>query len=73
MYPRTWNLLAVLLAIGALATPASSQQQLRFSTQEGTWMSLDVSPGGETLLVELLGDIYTLPSEGGQATPILSG
>ena len=30
-------------------------------------MSLDVSPDGNTLAFDLLGDIYTLPIEGGKA------
>lgn len=36
-------------------------------------MSLDVSPDGETLVVDLLGDLYTLPLAGGTATRITSG
>jgi len=44
-----------------------------FSTREGTWMSVDVSPDGGTLLVDLLGDLYTLPSIGGESHPLTSG
>src|SRR5262249_61454833 len=44
-----------------------------FSTQEGTWMSVDVSPDGSTLLVDLLGDLYTLPSTGGELRPLTTG
>jgi len=40
---------------------------------EGTWMSVDVSPDGETLVFDLLGDIYTMPIAGGKATPIRTG
>ena len=36
-------------------------------------MSVDVSPDGGTLLVELDGDIYTLPMAGGEAKPLLTG
>ncbi len=39
----------------------------------GTWLSLDVSPDGETIVFDLLGDIYTMPVAGGQATAINSG
>lgn len=45
----------------------------QFSTQEGTWMNLDVSPDGSTLLFDLLGDIYSLPIGGGTATPLRQG
>lgn len=43
------------------------------STDEGTWMNVDVSPDGKTLIFDLLGDIYTMPMSGGKATPLRSG
>ena len=46
---------------------------VRFTTDEGTWMSVDVSPDGQTLVFDLLGDLYTLPITGGKATRITSG
>jgi CubicO group peptidase (beta-lactamase class C family)/imidazolonepropionase-like amidohydrolase len=36
-------------------------------------MSLDISRDGRTLVLELLGDLYTLPVEGGRARPLLTG
>ncbi len=71
-----------LLLVGslmALATMASAQtpplpvDTVDFTTREGTWISLDVHPGGERLVFELLGDVYELPIAGGHATPILTG
>ncbi len=44
-----------------------------FSTTEGTWMCLDVSPDGKTIVFDLLGDIYTMPITGGTATCIRQG
>ncbi|MGD8816701.1 MAG: amidohydrolase family protein [Acidobacteriota bacterium] len=44
-----------------------------FTTTEGTYMNLDVSPDGTTIAFDLLGDIYTVPVTGGQATRITSG
>ena len=38
----------------------------------GTWMNVDVSPDGTTLLFDLLGDIYTMPITGGEATPLMT-
>ena len=48
-------------------------RDVQFETTEGTWMSVDVSPNGQTLVFDLLGDIYTMPVAGGQATIVLGG
>ncbi len=45
----------------------------QFSTNEGTWMNLDVSPDGKTIVFDLLGDIYSMPITGGKAKAIRSG
>lgn len=44
-----------------------------FTCQEGTWMNLDVSPDGQQLIFDMLGDIYTMPVEGGAAKVLRSG
>jgi Tol biopolymer transport system component len=64
---------AAAAAENAKTLPLITTRTLRFTTDEGTWISLDVSPDGSTLVFELLGDLYTLPSEGGTATRISSG
>ena len=46
---------------------------VRFSTDEGTWLDLDVSPDGRRIVFSMLGDIYSLPITGGQATRITRG
>lgn len=46
---------------------------LEFKTDEGTWMSLDLSPDGGKIVFELLGDLYTMPASGGTATRIVGG
>ena len=53
--------------------PLKSDRKVTFTTDEGTWLSLDVSPDGKTIVFELLGDIYTLPIEGGKAKLIDGG
>ncbi len=53
--------------------PLKPERKLEFKTTEGTWLSLDVSPDGKTILFELLGDLYTLPIAGGEAKRITSG
>src|SRR6266542_1624074 len=42
-------------------------------TDEGTWMSLDVSPDGKEIAFDLLGDIYAIPIGGGEARSLTSG
>lgn len=53
--------------------PLQPTRHLRFTATEGTWMSLDVSPDGRSLVFDLLGDLYTMPLTGGKATRITSG
>ncbi len=53
--------------------PALPTETIRFETTEGTWMSVDVSPDGKTLVFDLLGDLYRLPIAGGKAIPITAG
>lgn len=52
---------------------AGETEKLTFSTTEGTWLSLDVSPDGRQIIFDLLGDIYTMPISGGKATPLTQG
>ena len=48
-------------------------KDVKFSTNEGTWMNLDVSPDGKTVVFDMLGDIYKMPITGGKATPLRQG
>src|SRR5579862_2225085 len=53
--------------------PLKYTSKIEFSTDEATWLSVDVSHDGQTILFDLLGDLYTLPIAGGTATRITSG
>src|SRR6058998_2893422 len=53
--------------------PLKTARTVSFETSEGTWISLDVSPDGKTIVFELSGDLYTMPVTGGAATRITSG
>ena len=53
--------------------PLVTTRTARFTTDEGTWMSVDVSPDGSTIVFDLLGDIYTVPVAGGKATRVVGG
>ncbi|WP_430928419.1 amidohydrolase family protein [Polaribacter marinivivus] len=45
----------------------------QLNTDEGTWMNLDVSPDGKTIVFDLLGNIYKMPISGGTTTVLRSG
>lgn len=80
--------LITLLAIVPLLAPASGIAQatgrqpdlpitpartINLDTDEGTWISLDVSPDGRMIVFDLLGDLYTMPIAGGTATALTRG
>ena len=51
----------------------NTDRNITFSTNEGTWISLDISPDERNIIFDLLGDIYTIPFRGGSAKQITSG
>ena len=54
--------------------PLTGQTEtLSFTVTEGSWMSLDVAPDGETFVFDLLGDLYELPVAGGTAMRLTAG
>ena len=53
--------------------PPGDEYEIRIDTTEGTWMGLDVSPDGERIVFDLLGDLYLLPIGGGDAEALTNG
>ena len=53
--------------------PLEPGRTVRFTADKGSWMSVDVSPDGQRIVLDLLGDLYTLPIAGGTATRLTHG
>jgi len=79
-------LVSLMLCAGLSATAEESDESgwdvetldgessyIDIDVESGTWMSLDVNPDGETIAFDLLGDIYTMPIDGGAARAVHSG
>jgi len=49
------------------------QKEVTITTNEGTWMSVDVSPDGKEIVFDMLGDIYLMPVTGGKARLLTGG
>lgn len=49
------------------------QKEVTITTNEGTWMSVDVSPDGKEIVFDMLGDIYIMPISGGKAKVLRTG
>ncbi len=86
------RIISVLLTLASFALPLVAQDDdsdkwnvsaafgptdtLEFETSEGTWMNVDVSPDGEQVVFDLLGDLYVMPIAGtgdGLATRLTNG
>ncbi len=53
--------------------PPGPHHDATLDVRSGTWMSVDVSPDGKQLVFDLLGDLYVIPSTGGEAKAITHG
>ena len=52
--------------------PLPVDRTIAMTSTEGTWMSVDVSPDGSTIVFDHLGDLFTVPIEGGPARQLTS-
>src|SRR5436309_9964269 len=50
--------------------PRGQTREISFTTSEGTWMSVDLSPDGGWLVFDLLAHVYRMPVAGGPATAL---
>jgi Tol biopolymer transport system component len=53
--------------------PMRLARKIAIDTDNGTWLSPDLSPDGSTILFEMLGDLYAVPAKGGPAKQLTSG
>lgn len=53
--------------------PLQPGRTLSGTFTEGSWISVDVSPDGATVVFDFLGDLYTVPLAGGDAARLTSG
>ncbi|WP_395394060.1 amidohydrolase family protein [Novosphingobium sp. BL-8A] len=75
------KLVPALLLASALVAPAAAQsglplkpeRVLTLHPERTTWTSVSVSPDGKTLAFDVLGDLYTMPADGGAARQISEG
>ncbi|GGD70398.1 amidohydrolase family protein [Croceicoccus mobilis] len=60
-------------SVAAHAAGSQDGARLRYEASEATWSHLDLSPDGRSIFFDVLGDIYRMPSGGGDAVPVLTG
>lgn len=53
--------------------PLEPTRKVNFTTDKGTWISVDVSPDGTTIMFDMMGDLYTIAMAGGKATRVTEG
>jgi len=65
--------IAFVYTAQAQGLPIKPARTISFETNEGTYMDVNLSPDGHTIVFDLLGDIYTIPATGGTARQLTRG
>lgn len=53
--------------------PLKPDRSVHLQVSEGSWMSVDIHPGGEKIVFDFMGDLYELPLAGGKARQLTRG
>ncbi len=56
-----------------VSNPPGEWKTITIDTEETTWSGVDVSPDGQTVVFDMLGDIYSVPIDGGKAKALATG
>ncbi len=72
-YTNAQDSIAIQDTVKTKELPLKPERNISFPTEEGTWLSLDVSPDGNTIVFDMMGDIYSIPITGGKAKKITQG
>ena len=87
-FPWFFSTIAILAMMSFMQPPLAAQDEVEawdvtlargdtrdidFETDEGTWMSLDVSPDGQWVIFDLLAHVYRVPIAGGDAESLTQG
>ncbi len=62
--------ISIVSAVALVSQTASGPQPISLTLREGTSMAAALSPDGRTLMIDLLGSLWTLPATGGAATRV---